>query len=176
MNNFVLLSDFPNNAKAIGPVFSALVYYSFDKEAYFTLDDELLGEIHINEEEDSDCAIGTPLFVVSTVNDKGKLVKSDENAFYQSILSGCSGLESHLIMEPNTIIEKLSDLKELAVKKLQKSVNAWDCDAFWPTSIMYCFDEASKTIGYEITGCGYVINNTPNFEKFPELVKVSYDI
>ena len=35
MNNFVLLSDFPNNAKAIGPVFSALVYYSFDKKAYF---------------------------------------------------------------------------------------------------------------------------------------------
>ena len=82
MNNFVLLSDFPNKAKAIGPAFSALVYYSFDKKAYFTLDDELLGEIHINEEEDSDCAIGTPLFVVSTVNDKGKLVKSDENAFY----------------------------------------------------------------------------------------------
>lgn len=105
MNNFVLLSDFPNNAKAIGPAFSALVYYSFDKKAYFTLDDELLGEIHINEEEDSDCAIGTPLFVVSTVNDKRKLVKSDENAFYQSILSGCSGLESHLIMEPNTIIK-----------------------------------------------------------------------
>jgi hypothetical protein len=41
---------------------------------------------------------------------------------------------------------------------------------------MYCFDEASKTIGYEITGSGYVINNTPNFEKFPELIKASYDI
>ena len=104
MNNFVLLSDFPNNAKAIGPVFSALVYYSFDKEAYFTLDDELLGGIHINEEEDSNCNIGTPLFVVSTVNDKGMLVKSDENAFYQSIFNGSSGLESHIIMEPKAIV------------------------------------------------------------------------
>ncbi|MBQ7331531.1 MAG: hypothetical protein IJW94_07070 [Oscillospiraceae bacterium] len=174
MNNFVLLSDFPNNAKAIGPVFSAFVYYSFDKKAYFTPDDDLLGEIHINE--DGDCTIGTPLFVVSAVNDKGKFVKSDENAFYQSVLNGRSGLESHLIMEPNTIIKKLSDLKELAIKKLRESVNLWDCDAFWATSIMYCFDEASKTIGYEITGRGYVINNTPNFEKFPELIKVSYDI
>jgi hypothetical protein len=176
MNNFVLLSDFPNNAKAIGPVFSALVYYSFDKEAYFTLDDELLGGIHINEEEDSNCNIGTPLFVVSTVNDKGMLVKSDENAFYQSIFNGSSGLESHIIMEPKAIIKKLSALKELAIKELSKSVNAYDCDALFPTVILYCFDEASKTIGYEITGSGFAINSNPNFEKHPKLIKLCYGL
>ena len=181
VNDFAVLSDFPNNAKAIGPCFSVNMYYSFTKESYFTFDclldnDDLCEGVHVNQNVDRECAIGMPLFVVSTVNEDGKLVKLDENAFYQSILNGSSGLENHIIMEPKTIIEKFSALKELAIKKLGKSVNAYGCDAFWPTCILYCFDEASKTIGYEITGNGFVIHSNPNFEDQPKLIKISYGI
>ncbi len=177
MNDFVILSDFPQDVKAIGPAFHGNAYYSFKKESYFTFhdlldDDDLREGIYINQDSDRDCTIGIPLFVVSRVNDEGKLVKCDENTFFQSVLGGNSGLEEYIMIDPQSIIEKLSTLKELATEELRRSANAYDCDAFWPTHILYSFDEDSKTIGYEISGSGYVINSAPNFEKNPELIKL----
>lgn len=178
MKDFVILSDFPPNAKAIGPAFDGNVYYSFKKESYFTFndlldDDDLREGIYINQDGDSDCAIGSPLFVVSMVNDEDKLIKFDENVFFQSVLNGNSSLEKHLMIEPRSIIEKLSALKELAIEEVRRCANAYGCDALWPTHILYSFDEDSKTIGYKILGSGFVINNVPNFEKHPELIKLT---
>lgn len=81
-----------------------------------------------------------------------------------------SGLEQHVRNSPQSIINILSALKKHAIERAHAFINDEGGDAFYPMSIIYCFDEKFGIIGYEITGAGFVINGTPDFDKHPLLI------
>lgn len=177
MNDFVLLTEFPRKRKATSPMtFYGKMYYSFVEDSFLTLNDlmEDPNKIFcINEGEGHDSAVGKLLFAVSKIKepeDGGGIVKQNEALFYQSIMDQNSGLEQYVRHSPQSIINILSDLKKQAIERAHAFINDEGCDAFYPMEIIYCFDEKFGIVGYEMSGAGFVINGTPDFEKYPLLI------
>lgn len=172
MNEFVLLTEFPKNAKAIGPYFDSASFYSLEKETYLSYD-EIFDQIEIDDvDNDSYCEFGKVLFSVSRIDDSGEVIKCSEDAFFDNLKSDGSVLGLYSFDDADRIIEIFSALRDKAVKELSVIVSRKGCDAHYPTFFRYFFNEEYGIVGCQLGGSGYVLNGTPDFKKYPNLIKL----
>ena len=170
MSEFVLLNSFPDNAKAIGSYFDSVSFYSLKKETYLTFNEIIDKEISCID-NDSDCEFGKVLFSVVKIDDNGDVIRCSEDDFFKKLNTNGSILGDYSLDEPDKIIELFSSLKDIAIKDLNKTVIRNGCDAHYPTLLQYFFNQENGIIGCQIGGSGYALNSTPDFKKYPNLVK-----
>ena len=174
MSEFVLLTDFPNKAKAIGPYYDSVSFYSLEEGTYLTYDEVIDNfEIVSNDDGDSECAFGKVLFSVSRIDDNGNVIKCNEDTFFDKMKSDGIVLDGYSFDDPDRLIGIFSTLKDRAITELCATVSRNGCDALYPTFIHYFINEEHGIIGYQIGGTAYVLNSTPDFKKYPWFVKIS---
>ena len=174
MSEFVLLTDFPNKAKAIGPYYASYSFYSLEEDTYLTYDEAIdRFDIVESNDRDSECAFGKILFSVSRIDDNGDVIKCNEDTFFDKIKSDGIVLDGYFFDDPNRLTEIFSMLKNKAIAELCATVSRNGCDAHYPTYFQYFFNEECGMFGCEIGGSSYVLNSTPDFNKYPWFVKIS---